>query len=81
MVHGQAARRSVADDRLLGEALRGRLLASRLGILARPRSAGLILGAGLWALLAWPSRYPLLYRIVIEAIQDAMRRFKALDRS
>jgi len=40
-------------DRLLGAALAGRLLADHLWSLARLHSAGLILSAGLWALLAY----------------------------
>jgi signal transduction histidine kinase/ActR/RegA family two-component response regulator len=39
-------------DRLLGAALAGRLLAERLWPLARLHSVGLVLSAGLWALLA-----------------------------
>uniref|UniRef100_B0T323 histidine kinase n=1 Tax=Caulobacter sp. (strain K31) TaxID=366602 RepID=B0T323_CAUSK len=39
-------------DRLLGAALGGRLMADRLLLLARVHSLGLILSAGLWALLA-----------------------------
>jgi len=40
-------------DRLLGAALAGRFLADHLWPLARLHSAGLILSAGLWALLAY----------------------------
>ena len=39
-------------DRLLGAALAGRFMADRLDLLARGHSLGLILSAGLWALLA-----------------------------
>jgi len=39
-------------DRLLGAALAGRLLTQRLWLLARLYNGGLILSAGLWALLA-----------------------------
>ncbi len=42
----------VVVDRLLGAALAGRFLADRLWSLARLHSAGLIVSAGLWALLA-----------------------------
>jgi signal transduction histidine kinase len=39
-------------DRLLGESLRGRLLADHLSLLAHVHNLGLVLSAALWALLA-----------------------------
>jgi signal transduction histidine kinase/ActR/RegA family two-component response regulator len=42
----------LVTDRLLGGALRGRFLADHLSLLAQVHSLGLILSAGLWALLA-----------------------------